>query len=455
MAASGTRFDGFSSLEVVIRDFVLQRGGFFIAATRDNAFTDLLRTFLNKFLCLQKFTPCLCLRDVDKVIPAIEEALGKKRLPLLLIEHDRYREDPALRIIDFKERFPSVPVVVLAMEAERDWVVYLHEQGADNFITKPISMPKLAQKLAVTIKPGGMVAEKLQSGRKLLQNGLPGQVKLIAEDIISLDLPIGAAYLLLGDAEAAMGNTRAAADAYRKAREVTDMFLAPLQKLAGLAKDRNDQREYLGYLVELDALSPLNMHRKLQMAETMLALGQKGSARKLFDEVVAKAGKAIAEDASTLVERIAAMYSSHNPEDMEAFLRETLEKRKMNFCREDLNIVNQLAMLLRKQGKWQEAVAEYTWASSVIPDDETLQYNMGLAFAQGAMQLKGRRCIEKALELNADFPRKSAQVAYNMGQVLMRGGNREQADRCFSIALELDPDMKNAATALQNLRKSR
>ncbi|MDL2266444.1 hypothetical protein LJC46_00445 [Desulfovibrio sp. OttesenSCG-928-G15] len=455
MSSSSIRFDGFSSLEVVVRDFVLQRGGFFIAATRDNAFADLLKSFLNKFLCLQKFTPCVCLKDVDRVIPVIEDALAKKRLPLLLIEHDRYREDPALRIQEFKARFPSVPIVVLAMEAERDWVVYLHEQGADNFITKPISMPKLAQKLAVTIKPGGVVAEKLLSGRKLLQNGLPGQVKLIAEDIIGFDLPIGAAYLLLGDAEAALGNTGAAAAAYKKAREVTDMFLAPLQKLAGLAKEKNDQNEYLAYLVELDALSPLNMHRKLQMAETMLTLGQKGQARKLFDEVVSKAGKAIAEDASSLVERIATMYSAHNPEDMETFLRETLEKRKNNFCREDLNIVNQLAMLLRKQGKWQDAIAEYTWASSVIPDDETLQYNMGLAFAQGAMQLKGRRCIEKALELNADFPRRSAQVAYNMGQVLMRGGNREQADRCFSIALELEPGMKTAATALQSLRKPR
>lgn len=453
MSSTVNSFDGFSPYEIVIRDFVLQRGGCFIAATRDNAFTDLLKSLLHKFLHLQKYTPLHWVRDVDKVIPEIEAVQQVKRQALLLVEHDRYGTDPALKIKEFKARFPAVPVVVLAMEAQKNWVIYLHELGADNFITKPISMPKLTQKLAVTIKPGGVVAEKLHSARKLLQNGLAGQAKLIAEDIIALDMPLGAGFLLLGDAEADLGNAEAAAAAYHRAREVTDMFLTPLHKLAGLAKARGDTEEYLAYLGELDTLSPLNMDRKLQMAEGLLSLGRTNSARPLFDEVVAKAGKAIAEDAGTLVERITEMYEKHNPENMEQFLRDTLEKRKAAFCRDDLNIVNQLAMLLRKQGKWEEAVAEYSWAHAIIPDDETLLYNMGLAFAQGGMQLKGRRCIEKALELNDALPRKSPQVAYNMGKILMRGGNREGAVHCMSVALEMEPGMEKAEAALRDLKK--
>ena len=74
-----------------------------------------------------------------------------------------------------------------------------------------------------------------------------------------------------------------------------------------------------------------------------------------------------------------------------------------------------------------------------------------MAYADGEVIRDARRCMEKALELNADLPRVSAAVAYNMGMVFIKCGARDKARYCLRIALELKPNMKQAKTALESL----
>ena len=437
--------------EDTIIDFVKDQKGHFLAVTDDLAFLSVLRTVLTKDLALT--SPDL-LNWIPDPVQLLKEFRKEEEISpniVVFMERTILGQDLTFLVRQLKEAYPKIYVVMLGVEIEQARIMYLHEVGADNFITKPVSANTIIEKLASTIKPQSKLGQVLDLAKGLLEQGNAEKARDVARQVLELKPGSAAGYMVLGDAEKALGNTQAAKEAYISASQNADLYLEPLHKLASLARETGDADGCYEYLEKLDKLSPLNSERKLNMGELMLEKGDFAKAEEMFSAAVAQVIRDAMVNIGSVAERIAAAYGEKNPEQAVMFLRKALEAKGKYLTRDDVRLFNKLGIALRQQGKWQEAIEEYNKALRVAPRDENLYYNIGMAYAEGRQFRNARLSMTEALKLNPDLIRTSAGIAFNIGFVFLQADAREQARRCLETALELNPGMEQAQRALLKL----
>ncbi|MDR0826444.1 MAG: tetratricopeptide repeat protein [Desulfovibrio sp.] len=443
-----------SHYEKTIADFTRDERGLFVLLTEDQSFLKAFRSLLGKQLGLVLTDVIDNVPEADKLIKTIKTAADRGRRPFLILERIFKSRDMSLTVKEIKEAFPRIFILILTVEIEQNRVIYLYESGADNFIAKPVSTQTIMEKLAFTIKPQNQLGESIDLAKSLLQQDQPEKAKDAAEQILQMKPGSAAGLMILGDAERAMGNMDAARQAYKQAADSSGLYLEPLNRLASLAEEMGEMEQCLNYLERMDKLSPLNMDRKINMGEINLTLGQDEKAAGLFESALAQAEKEAAALISSMAERIAGLYAEKDPLRSEIFLRKALNIKKEHLTHEDLRVFNMLGINLRRQGKWEEAIAEYTRALKIAPEDEGLHYNLGMAYAQGEKMGEARTCMEKSLSLNENFPQVSDTVAFNLGYVFLKSGREKRARTCFETALRLNPEHEGAARALATLDRS-
>jgi len=203
----------------------------------------------------------------------------------------------------------------------------------------------------------------------------------------------------------------------------------------------------------MDALSPLNAQRKVEIGELHVALGNTDSAVELFDMAVSRAYRDAIAQVATMTQKIATSLQETDPVQAEKYLRKVLAMKGNDLSIDDLVTFNQLGISLRKQGRWQDAILEYKKALGIAPKAEGLLYNMGMAYAEGNDYDTAIKCMQKVLNMNPNFPRGSSAVAYNMGGVFARGFTTDKAMMCLEIALQLDPKHEHARKLLEKLKE--
>ena len=438
--------------EKTITDFVQKQRGCFIVLSHDQTFLAVLRTVLTKNLALVAADMILSVQETGKLTKVIKQAEGLYMYPFLFIERSFKGQDTAPLIRQLREAFPKLFIVVLTIDVEKYRIMYLHELGVDNFITKPVSASTIIEKIAFTIKPQNKLGELIDQAKKHLEAGEIDKAKALSGKILGIKPGSAAGLMVLGDAEAAAGNMDAAREAYLEASQNADLYLEPLRKLAELAERTGDLEEALKYLGKLNKLSPLNSERKIEMGEIHLELGNDDRAEELFNAAITQISNDAMEHIAELATQIAKIYEKENPVRAEAYIRKALNAKSKNLTKEDMRLFNKLGVALRKQGKWQDAVLEYRRALEIDPCDDTIYYNMGMAYAESENFSEALKCMEKALSFNSDLPYISPGVAYNVGMVMFRSARREEARRCFEAALEQNPDFGPGKEALKKLQ---
>lgn len=437
--------------ESTVIEFVKNQRGRFLAVTDDQAFLSVLRTVLTKDLALTSPDLLNWIPEPSQLLKELRKTEEASPNIVIFMERLIQGQDLSFLVRQLKQAYPKIYIVVLTVEIERARIMYLHEVGADNFITKPVSPNTIIEKLAFTLKPQSKLGQVLDLAKGLLAQGNARKAKEVAQQVLELKPGSAAGYIVLGDAEKAMGNMQEAKDAYVAASENADLYLEPLHKLAELAQETGDIDGCYEYLEKLDRLSPFNADRKLNMGELMLKKGDLDKAEELFNSAVSQVIKDAMNHIGNVAERIAAAYGDKNPEQATMFLRKALEAKGKYLSRDDVKLFNKLGISLRQQGKWEEAVEEYRKALHVAPRDENLYYNIGMAYAEGRQYREARQSMTEALKFNPNFFRTSAGIAYNIGFVFMQSEARDQARRCFETALELNPSMEQAQRALLKL----
>lgn len=428
----------------------LNNKGHLVCITDDAQFTTLLRTTILKQLG-QNADVLTATSDPDQALRIIREVSGHKAMPLVFLERMVSGKDMGFMVRQIKNAFPDLRIIMLTNEAERQRLVLLHEIGADNFITKPISINGLIEKMAFTIKPQGKLGQLIELARSLVAQGNPQQALKVCKQLLEIKSNSAAAFLVIGDAFRALGKLERARDAYEEASRNAEMYLEPLRRLADLHGQMGDTVKRLYYLERLDQLSPLNVERKVDMGEIQLALGNEEAAGKLFETAVTLATKEALRYIGEVASRVAAIYAEKNPEQAEKFLRRALDAKGAYLSKEDIGTFNRLGILLRNQGKWKEALVEYQKALKVAPDDENLYYNMGMACAEGKEFREAQVHMLKALAINPDLPRAATSIAYNIALVFGQNGDKKRAVECLNIALECDPEFEPARKALERM----
>lgn len=438
----------YSFYEETIRQYVTEENGRFLVYSTDRTFV----AFLRKTLTIAGVNPKTLglIRRENEILRSVRLETNHGRKIILFVDGEYVGRDMGAFIKQLKPAFDHLKVVVLTTEADMEEITLLHEIGADNFIIKPISTNSLVVKIAFTIKPHGKIGKFIDEGKKRLANGEHAKAAQIAGKILEIKDDSAAAFMLLGDALAAMEQTDKALKAYEQASESARMYIEPLKRLAKFHRQQGNKADALEFLERLDELSPLNVARKIDMGELYLELGREEDAENTFETAMEQVTRAAMAQVAKISMQIADAYLAKNPAKSEEFYKKTMEMKGFDL-KANIDIFNRLGTALRKQGKWEEAVREYAKALQLAPKDENLHYNTALAYVDGGHAQQAFSSLEKALELNENFLRTSHVIALNCALIAAGSGRKERAAMMCRTALELKPDYQKAREMLMEL----
>ena len=435
----------------IVFDYLDKTDHILLVASEDPVFIKILRAAINKTVGVKR--DCLYIvPDLATASKGIRDYSDRKLSTILFLERMLRGRPTTEFIANVKNLFPDQKIIVLVSETRKENIAYFYELGVNNVIAKPASTNNVIEKLAFTIKPQGKLSELMDLGKGFLAKGDHKQVLKVAEKILALKPGSPAGLMLRGDAYLEMGRRDDAVAAYMEAHESSGLYLEPLKRLANVFKD-HDQERYLEYLKKLDKLSPLHTERKCEIGKVHVDKGEINLAEKYFDQAIAAATQEAMNVIGVIAENIADAVGETSPELSEKYLAKMLESKGDLLSREDLVHFNRLGMALRRQGKWQEAIANYEKALSVAPDDEGLYYNIALAHNDGGKKREALRALHKALEINPRFYQSSANVAFMVGSIFSDNGNSKDAAVYLETAVQLDPGHAEAQALLERCRK--
>lgn len=419
-------------------------GGRFVSLTEDAGFVELIKNVLFRSLGLPRPSFIQYTR-LDDLFALLRQDMQAKFVVCL----DRNSAESTLaQIMDTIQRLcPAVRIIVLTKEVDQYTTALLIEQGAHNIITKPISVASFAEKLAFTIAPQGRLSKLIDKGKRHLDSGNWGEAMLVAEDILKQKPESAAAFMIKGDAYRGMDMMARAEEMYQHAAKSSELYLAPLKRLAMLYEQSGDPEKQLQYLRRLNEISPLDTQRILNIGELEISRGNNSQAEEMFEQVMKLAKKEAADMLSNLSSRIATICANRDPDMAIRYSKRALDLRGGELTASDIATVNILGISLRKQGKWREAIAEYRRVLAVIPDNPGLLYNMALAYNEGRDIPKALAMVRKALEVDPGLPDSGKNVAYNIGTIFEKAGL--SGEQFFKKAYEQDPNDKLMWEALK------
>lgn len=428
----------------------LRNNGQIICISDDQVFIDLLRDLVTGTLKM----PASCLQVTargDMAGKLARQAVEGKKAPLVLIEQNLNGTDQVFAVRLLKNAFPELKLMMLAKEADKNRLVLLHESGVDDCIIKPLDSPALLEKLALGIRPPDQLERALDWAKNLLNQGEHLRALQICTQALEQQVNSSACLLLMGDIFKAMKEYDKAADAYTRASGSSSIYFEPLKKMADLYAETGNTAKQIQFLEKMDEISPMNLDRKIQIGELALKLNQRDKARKLFDQAMKLSNRQARENISSVAYRVADLYTASDPDMAASFLQRGLEARREFWGHEDLSTFNRLGLLLRRAGKWREAAEEYRKAITVAPNDESLHYNLAMAYLEGKDYEAARASTLKALGLNPDLPRRSSRVASNLATVFLNTNDKMHALPLLRTALELDPQNAQAREMMSRM----
>ena len=433
VAASGPGQDTYGA---TIFDYALA-GGKFVALTDDAVFVELIKSVLYHSMGLSKksFHHFTRLEDLFEILHQDSAARF-----IICLERRAAEADMSQIMERIMRLCPGAGIIVLTQEVDQYTTALLIEQGAHNIITKPISVASFSEKLAFTIAPQGRLSKLIDKGKKQLDAGSWGEALVTADEILRQKPDSAAGFMLRGDAYKGLDMLTQAEEMYRKAAESSELYLAPLKRLATLYEQAGDPEKQLQYLRRMNEISPLDKQRILSIGEIEIDRGNSAVAEEMFEQVIKIAKHEAADMLSTISSRIASICANRDPEMAIRYSKRALDLRGGNLTASDLATVNILGISLRKQGKWREAIVEYHRVLSALPDNAGLLYNMALAYNEGRETAKALAMIQKALEMDPTLPDSGKNVAFNIGTIFQRAGRNGTA--YFKRAYEQDPNDK-------------
>ena len=431
----------------IVREFYEGQDGFTVLLSDEPSFYKLLRGTLHKILAIRR--DCLAyFQSQAHCLNEIKDKVSAGQPVLVFVERLLKGRPSADFILNIRKVFPEIKVVVLTDETSQEELIFLHELGASNIITKPVSVDSLVQKLAFTIQPQGKLAQLVEAGKKFLRDGELNKVLVVSSKILQIKPDSPAALMLQGDAQSGMGQRDEALKSYLKAHEQSKVFMEPIKKLADFYKGNNND-QYLYYLKKLDSISPLNTDRKCEIGKVHLDRNELEEAEVYFDQAVRCAVKEAHNYLSQVMSGIAESLFEVAPQKAEKYYAKLLQVKASSLSADDLETYNRLGIALRKQGKWQKAVENYQAALKVAPNEPGLFYNIGLAYSDGKEYARCAKYFKRAVRSDGMIHKSAASVARNIAGIFIKVGMTEEARVVIEEALTEFPDDDKLKTLLK------
>ena len=291
--------------------------------------------------------------------------------------------------------------------------------------------------------------------RLALRDDDPAWAMELLEDATAAAPRFGPAFRLLGDAYAALGRDEDAVRARRRAARsprhapyLDPLFHALIDESRSAAfllqqastADLTTNAAWREHLVRRAlALEPDNADALFDLATMLRVLRRYDEALELLERhrrlfpgdprVVADIGRCLSG-----LRRYAAA---------EPVLRQALEGLDTAETRYDL------ALVLDRRGRLDEATAEYERALERNPNHVDSLINLGVVHARRGLLRQAVSRFERAVAIDPDH----ADAHVNLGALLLARGAREEARRAFRAALEIDPAHTGAADGLRRVER--
>ncbi|MUM77490.1 tetratricopeptide repeat protein [Pseudodesulfovibrio sp. F-1] len=435
----------------IVYDFLENKGGVILLLSEDPIFKKTLSSTIFKIIGTKR--DCLfAFEDVQAGLRRLQEFQKSKVECIVFIERLMGGRPSTDTIITIKRLLPDLRVIVLVGETKRENIAYFYEIGVNNVISKPASMNNIIEKMAFTIKPQGKLGEYMDMGKRFLASGKYREALQVSDKILAIKPNSPAGLMLRGDVYLEAGRREEAVESYMKAHESSRLYLEPLKRLAR-AYEGVDEDKHLEYLKKLDRLSPLNTDRKTDIGRVHVARREMDRAEKYFDQAIEAATREAMSMVGSVAERISEAVAQVSPQMSEKYLTKVLESKGNSLCKDDIVLFNKLGIALRGQGKWREAIDNYSRALQISPDDEGLYYNMGMAYFDGGDKRMAAKCFETALSKNPEFYKPSEVASLNLGTIYGDLGQPDKARGFLENALALNPGNTTARQKLHGLTK--
>ncbi|GAB1409575.1 response regulator [Desulfovibrionales bacterium] len=439
--------DPSSLYDQIVRHYVTNQLGVFLLVTNDDMFIKTARGALRTLgLNYDSLSVTNISADIGK---KCKDILSANPRLLLIIESKIHGRSNVFDFKIFKQTFgDALKIICITPEVSEDHVAFIAENEADSIIVKPISINNIIQKIAFTIKPINNFYNEIEKIKHLIT------VRQFDEanrriDLLLQQKPNSSICLILkGDISKTLQEYEEAEFFYMQAAKESKLNLKPLQRLVDLYTETSNAEHSLKYLLLMDKISPLNHNRKIDIGTLYSRDGEAKTAEKYYQEAI-NIVESQANDllASTLMD-IGIKLREHNPEQAMHFMEKAIATKGENITREDLWMVNEMGMSLRKEGNWQGAIQAYQRALRLIPNESGLHYNIGMAYAQGKEYYKAICEFDKAISIAPEILRESPFIPYNIGQVYYQMNRYPEVDQYMKMALVLDPEFERAKVML-------
>ncbi len=439
--------------EKIVLDY-FGEGGVIVVVSDDEAFIKAMRFTIGQ-LKADARNFCREFGGYDDAVTYMAQNAEKAQAPAaIFLERKIHRTTCIKTVKTLKKFYPEkARVIVVSAEVSRDEIVLAHEVGADSFITKPISANAIIEKAAFVIKPNNQLGVLIERCQALIEDGELSEAEKLVAKVLEIKPDSLKGNLLLGDIERRRGNLAQSEKYYMAAAKSERLYIEPLKKLADLSSEAGNLDKKLYFLNKLDTLSPLNFDRKVEIGEVYLEKDDPDKAREYFSQAK-KVVMRISDDmVSESLMEIARKIGDKDRELALQYMDEAIEVKGASLSKDDLWMFNNRGIILRRQGKWQEAVDNYKKALTLAPDDAGVYYNIGVAYAEGVAFDQALQFFDKAVELSPEILKQAPSIPYNIATAAHRRGKITKAKEMLAAALTLDPNYEPARRLASTLRK--
>ena len=435
-----------------VYDFIEENDGLFLVVSQDKTFFQNFRNSFYKELQVDqeriRLTPS-SRRALEEI--RVYREYGKK--PFLFIESILDTVSTLPFIEELKSEFKDMFIIVLFSDADEQKIAQYLEAGADNCITKPVSVNVLIEKIANTLAPSDEIGKMVREGKKRLRKVEFALAYGVARDILELKPGSPAGLMIMGDALKGLCKRNDALKRYQKAAENAPMYLEPIKKIVSFYKEDGDQEMALEYLVKIDELSPLHMGRKKEIGEIHFMRGNVKEAARYFAEAVTLMHQMKQPGCVQMAEDYADKIFQADENTACPLLALCAKLARAYRVDLDWSLYNRLGMLLRRKMDWQGAVKAYGKAAEMAPENETVLFNMGMAYVEGKDWGSAAQKFERAMKLAPSFYKDNLPAAYIMGQVFIRASRTGNAAKVLGYVNSVDPNYKKVKSLLESLEK--
>lgn len=217
----------------------------------------------------------------------------------------------------------------------------------------------------------------------------------------------------------------------KKTTSLNYYYVKPLNETHVLVDLLNVKNEPVGFTEEVDIekfkkeyefVSDLDTFKKKQekvspekiKAEEHVKKGDKHLANKEYLSAEFEYGSALKYDKKNLKAHhgLSKVYIATGETEKAKEILHNIGELDDLFAKENKHIFNEVAINLRKQKMYDDAIKNYKKAILVDPEDEVLYYNMARAFYEKGELEEALKYFKKSVEINPDFNEGKKAVAF-------------------------------------------